>query len=466
MRQLIVCFVSLILSIINLIFNKEIEDKKTKIPIILFLVLIIIECFLIITPIVMFIISVNNLKTALPKLKEESNMETYVYKKDGMYIYLDNQGNEIARKDFEEIVTISYPSNYVVTLLIDGHEANLGVAYKDGKIIIINSQGEEMFTICNLFDDKFDVVSGFMSCIEPGNILGVHRTSPLTDYDRNENNLQKYTELTQETTNLFEDNENDEYMYFKNEDMLLQVVIKNNKREEDRELLTKYSSFSYNSKFYRDMGKIQKFYQNEKEYYLLDIENGTKKQLECNSLIYEAYYTSTDLYEEILLYSDGSIPFYDKNETGYFEKTGEKRVINKGYIVEDINENYIVVLNQETEETNFISLQTGQIEQKIEDPVMVYSSFYIQCPSKEGDKYKILDKNLNEVCNSYYQPTLLGSRYIINNTSEVDSLYYYDKNNIKLINEVNSYEFLDINAPAPDLKEKGSTVYNMIGILD
>ena len=465
MRQLIVCFVSLILSIINLIFNKEIEDKKTKIPIILFLVLIIIECFLIITPIVMFIISVNNLKTALPKLKEEANMETYVYKKDGMYIYLDNQGNEISQKDFEEMESSSFPSEYMVSILIDGHEANLGVAYKDGKIIIINSQGEEMFTICNLFDDKLFVALRFMDYISLSNILGVSKTSStLNNYYRNENNLQKYTELTQETTNLFEDNENDEYMYFKNEDMLLQVVIKNNTREEDTKLSQNYMS-SY-STVNRDTGKIQKFYQNEKEYYLLDIENGTKKQLECNSLIYEAYYTSTDLYEEILLYSDGSIPFYDKNETGYFEKTGEKRVINKGYLVEDINENYIVVLNQETEETNFISLQTGQIEQKIEDPVMVYSSFYIQCPSKEGDKYKILDKNLNEVCNSYYKPNLLGSRYIINNTSEVDSLYYYDKNNIKLINEVNSYEFLDINAPAPDLKEKGSTVYNMIGILD
>ena len=413
----------------------------------------------------MFIISVNNLKTALPKLKEEANMETYVYKKDGMYIYLDNQGNEISQKDFEEMESSSFPSEYMVSILIDGHEANLGVAYKDGKIIIINSQGEEMFTICNLFDDKLFVALRFMDYISLSNILGVSKTSStLNNYYRNENNLQKYTELTQETTNLFEDNENDEYMYFKNEDMLLQVVIKNNTREEDTKLSQNYMS-SY-STANRDTGKIQKFYQNKKEYYLLDIENGTKKQLECNNLIYEAYYTSTDLNEEILLYSDGSIPFYDKNETGYFEKTGEKRVINKGYIVEDINENYIVVLNQETEETNFISLQTGQIEQKIEDPVMVYSSFYIQCPSKEGDKYKILDKNLNEVCNSYYQPTLLGSRYIINNTSEVDSLYYYDKNNIKLINEVNSYEFLDINAPAPDLKEKGSTVYNMIGILD
>ena len=179
----------------------------------------------------MFIISVNNLKTALPKLKEEANMETYVYKKDGMYIYLDNQGNEIAQKDFEEMESSSFPSEYMVSILIDGHEANLGVAYKDGKIIIINSQGEEMFTICNLFDDKLFVALRFMDYISIRNILGVSKTSPtLNNYYRNENNLQKYTELTQETTNLFEDNENDEYMYFKNEDMLLQVVIKNNTR--------------------------------------------------------------------------------------------------------------------------------------------------------------------------------------------------------------------------------------------
>lgn len=463
---MIICLISVILSIINLIFNKEIEDKKTKIPIVLFWILIIMESFFIITPIVMFIISVNNLKEALPKLKEEVNMETYVYNKDGVYVYLDNQGNKLTQKHFESIASISYPSKYMVSLLIDEHEANVGFACKDNKLIVINSQGEEMFSICNLFDDYFDVAVNFMNCITQGNILGIQSISSVTNYDRNENNLRKYTELTQETKDLFEDNKNAEYMYFKNDELLLQVVMKNNEIEDDTKLLETYVKFTYNSKLYRDIRKIQEFYANKKEYYLLDIENGIKKQLKCNNLIYEAYYTSNDLYEEILVYSNGSIPFYDTEETGYFEKNGEKRVINKDYIVEDINENYIVLLNQETGETIFLSLQTGQIEQKIQNPVMIYSNFYIQCPSKEGDEYKILDKNLNEVCHSYYMPRLLGRRYIINNTSEVYSIYYYDKDNIKLIDEVNSYEFFDINAPAVDLKEKGSTVYSMLGILD
>lgn len=468
--QLIVYFVSLILSIINLIFSKQLtENRRTKIPIILFSIFIIIESFLIITPIIMFMININNLKNSLSKLQEEKNLETYVYKKDDIYIFLDNKGNKITTKDYDEVFTQAYPGGFLYNLKVNNNVANLGVAKKSNKVIIINSQGEEIFTLCNLFDDYFIVATDFMNYVVRNKKFEIQmdtETLSNSNYTRSENILQRYIESDKETNDLFEENENYEYMYFKNNKISLQVVIKNDEKEEDSKLAKYYTELSFNEELNRDVDKIEEFYRNKKEYYLLDINNGTRRQLECNNLIYEAYYNEQNkLCETILLYSDGSIPFYDTEESGYFEETGEKVGINTSFLIEDVNEDYRIIINKETGATYFMSVQTGKVEKQIEDTLFIYNNFYIKSTSEEDDEYKLLDRNLNEIITSQDKPRLFGNNFIVVTSGDNWAIYYYDNKSIELIDKVNPYKFVSINSPSNDIKENGESIYYTVGII-
>lgn len=166
------------------------------------------------------------------------------------------------------------------------------------------------------------------------------------------------------------------------------------------------------------------------------------------------------LCENILLYSDGSIPFFDTDETGYFDENGEKTTISTLYLVEDVDENYITIIEKETGKTYFMSVQTHEIEKKIEDGLLIYNSFYIKCPGYESDEYQLLDKNFNEIISSNWEPRFLGNNFITFISREKSDIYYYDINNIKLIDEIDSYNFVGINAPSSDIKEIGESIYS------
>ena len=215
---------------------------------------------------------------------------------------------------------------------------------------------------------------------------------------------------------------------------ILQIVIKPNEKEDDIKLSTAYLEVDFNNKLHRDVNKIKEFYENKKEYYLLDIENNTKTKLECNNLIYEAYYDEKDkLYENILLYSNGFIPFYDTNETGYFDLNGEKLIINPSYLIIDINNNFYVLMEKETGTTVFLSMQTGNIEKTINDATRIFNSFYVINSYNNGEiTYKILDKNLNEIVTTNHL-NFVGNNFIEIHNNYKKEIYYYDNENIKLL---------------------------------
>ena len=471
----------LIASILNLIFTKKLLDyKKSKKSIILFSIFAIIECLVVFAPIIMFSININNLKNAIPKLQEEKNLETYVYKKDNNYIFLDNKGNEIAKRDFDELTQLSMTYGFIYNLKVNGNNANLGVAKKGNKVIIINSQGEEMFSLCNMFDDYFKVSSNFINYVCNNNIYGIEKNNNFEDKEKefsrknfiqNEKALKKY----EETNTLFEENENYEYIYFKNEeimDKILQVVIKNREIEDDTKLSNHYLQVEFNEELKRNEEMIEEFYKYKKEYYLIDFSSGIRTKLECNNLIYEAYYNENNKgCENILLYSDGDIPFYDTNETGYFDKEGNKITINTSYLIIDVDKKYRVIMAKESETAYFMSKETNQIEKEIKDGLItILDSFYIKFPTEDNIQFTIYDRNLNEIAKTFpeTEPIFLGNNFILIPDKDISnsSLYYYDNENITLKErEVPREKAFSINAPSNDSKENGNTLYYLVGII-
>ena len=54
-------------------------------------------------PVVLYQTDINNFEKALPKLKAEQSTETFAYKKENEYIFIDDKGNEICNKDYDSI---------------------------------------------------------------------------------------------------------------------------------------------------------------------------------------------------------------------------------------------------------------------------------------------------------------------------------------------------------------------------
>lgn len=461
--------VSIVLSILNLIWNRKInQEKKIKIPIILFLIFIVIKITILMIPVVLYQTDINNFEKALPKLKAEQSTETFAYKKENEYIFIDDKGNEICKKDYDSIENGD-------DIECDNNIINFAAAKKDNKVMVINSQGEELFTLCNICNENYaKLVKIFISQVINDDNYGLdyayNQGTPDANYIINEKILNKYKENNAQ----FEENKDYEYMYFKNEkilDKILQVVIKTNEKEDDIKLAQNYINLESNKNWNRDTNKIEKFYENKKEYYLIDMNENKKIQLDCNNLIYEAYNDEKgELHEGILLYSNGDIPFFDTEKSGYFKNTGEKKTINTDYLIEDINENYRIIAKKSTGETLFMSTQSNKIERKFQDIVASYNSFFIKRPGEESGKYQLFDKDLKEMTSSLYRPTLKGNHFLILGDNTNTSIYYYNNDSIKLIDKVAgdvenvifSKASLYNNA---EYGENGKNLYYKVGII-
>ena len=355
------------LSIFNLVINRKLEQKKkSKIILILFILILIINVLAIVVPVIKNMINVNNLEQALSKIEQNEELETYVFKKGDQYIFIDENGNKVSENDYDEI------SKYPRQLKIQDKTITVRYAKKGNKIYIINSKGEKLFELCNdmigeLVDKDWnadDIFSYFWSYITENEIFGISADDTylgFEEYKENENVLNKYDEDMSQ----YEDSESEdiEYKYFQNKEFsenILQVVINKRRIEKDEKLKNIYfkiskfvNAHSSNSQQNMDIYDIiQEFYTYKKEYYLINPNDNTKKQLECNNLIYQAYYDiNNELQENILVYESGEIPYYDNEETGYFTLDGQKNTINSKYVIQEITGKYIIAMNADTTES-------------------------------------------------------------------------------------------------------------------
>ena len=451
-----------ILSIINLIINRKIEDNgKRKLPLILTLVIFItINIIVIILAFIKHSTNLGKFEKALSLMENEKNTTTYIINEFNSsnkdYIFLDEDGKEISRKQFDKIT--SFNRNFIV----NSKPVSLAYAKTNDKKMLINSLGEEIFSIDEDIDDFMQYVIGTGKY----NIRRMSSSSynEATDNDRieiNYNMLERY----QEENKTFEENSTYKYMYFKNSELLknkiLQVVIKNEK-ETDNQLLNIYEEFC---EYELDSDSMNNYYNYKKDYYLIDLANNSKVKLECNNLIYEARYLGEYTAENIILSSNGSILFYDKAETGYFNKEGSKAVLNSAYLIYDVTDKYIFVNEKATGKTYILSSQTGKTIKEFNNTLIGYSGFYISYPTNKVGEYALLDKDLNLLVTSEDKPEFVGKNLI--NITDLDYnsyIYFYNNGNIKKLYSSDQHLY---NATASQEQTIiSSNIYSNLGILE
>ena len=471
------CFVSIIifiLSIINLIFNKRVmTTKKGKAGCIIFVIILIFELAIVIIPVILNIMNLKNLENAISKILQDGKEETYIYSKDNKNIIIDEDGKKISENEDD----ISY---YPIQLQIENQTINLRYAVDNkNKLYMIDSKGEKLFEIYNLFDDNEKIISNFFSLVVGNNIFNI--TNPT-----NEIGYQEYIDKTKALKTYtgdidmseFEEEENVEYKYFSNEeisDKILQVVIKKDEKETNSELYNNYlesniivmSDYSYD-KYDALTTKLEEFYNYKKEYYLLDINSNNKIKLECNNLLYRIYYNEKEeLQEDILIYSNGYIPYYDTDNSGYFDQNGKKIRINNKYLIQDMTENYQIIINKSTAKSYIYNRQTGKIEKEYEN-FKIYNNFYVSYNS-ENDEYEIINKNNLEVMaiSEGKEPQIYKDTIIICSEENQDKCYYYNGEGLELVDDCINFASFEKNVYSTNYLLSGidDSVYAKMGII-
>ena len=489
------------LSIFNIVINRKLEQKKkSKIVLISFILILIINAYALVVPIIKNMININNLGQALSKIEQDEELGTYVFKKGNKYIFIDENGNKVSENDYDEI------STYTEQLKIQDKTITVRCAKKGNKIYIINSKGEKLFELCNdmlgeLVDKKWNadyIFSFFWSYIVENEVFEISEDDTylgFEEYKENENVLNKYNEDMSQ----YEDSENEdiEYKYFQNKEFsenILQVVINKSKIEEDEKLEKSFlksssilSAHSSNSQQTMDIyDLIQEFYPYEKEYYLINPNDNTKKQLECNNLIYQAYYDiNNELKENILVYESGEIPYYDIEESGYFTLDGEKNNINNKYLVQEITEKYIIIINTDTKESLVFDKQTNELLAEYES-LSIYKNFYVSY-EKDIDasieeqiatgEYEILDKEFNKIIEykSSREPVIYKENMIMCMESSPNYItgvykycYFYDGEKFNLLEDMGEFEFEFMNNKYNTsglIYNFDNSIYSKIGVI-
>lgn len=470
------CFVSIIifiLSIINLIFNKRVmTTKKGKAGCIIFVIILIFELAIVIIPVILNIMNLKNLENAISKILQDGKEETYIYSKDNKNIIIDEDGKKISENEDD----ISY---YPIQLQIENQTINLRYAVDNkNKLYMIDSKGEKLFEIYNLFDDNEKIISNFFSLVVGNNIFNI--TNPT-----NEIGYQEYIDKTKALKTYtgdidmseFEEEENVEYKYFSNEeisDKILQVVIKKDEKETDSELSNNYlesniiamSDYSYNQ-YDALTTELEGFYNYKKEYYLLDINSNNKIQLECNNLLYRIYYNENkELQEDILIYSNGYIPYYDSDNSGYFDENGQKTRISNKYLIQEMTDNYQIIINKSTAKSYIYNRQNGKIEKEYEY-FKVYNNFYVSYNS-ENDEYEIINKNsLEMMAKSKEEPQIYKDSIIICSEENQDKCYYYNGEGLELVDDCINFASFEKNVYSTNYLLSGidDSVYAKMGII-
>lgn len=266
------------------------------------------------------------------------------------------------------------------------------------------------------------------------------------------NKLTKYLE----TNKQYEDNSNYKYMYFKNNESasnkILQVAITTD-LERDLELADAIKETRESEEEF-----IENFYKYKREYYIIDTNSNTKKKLDCNNLIYEAIDNVNTIQESILLFSNENIPFYDSNETGYFDWEGNKVRLNKPYLVYDCIDKYAVVYDKSAYKTFLISLKTGEVEKEFQGNAIKYKNFYILKPYSYLGNYIVLDKEFNKIAESNREPHIVDENVVSVSTKEnINYVYMYENGKLTEKYKSQSKRFL-IQSTMP-LYTSSSNIY-------
>lgn len=471
--------IAIALSIANLVFNKKLDKSKNKIPLILFIIFVFIELGILAVPITMNTLNMKNLEGALDKLKNCEYARTYVYEADnGNTIILDENANIIAQKDYELFLA-------GMEIKYEGKIIPLGYGITpDNKLIFVDCKGDILFEIYPSLvkTDKFDqyeVESKFISYVTTREKFGISFVSTNINFNEiKEQDSALYRYQPEDMSN-YEENANSEYLYFKNEDLtdiILQIELTNSVAE-DKKLSSIYleevdlselvANNSDKNLSYDLYNSIDKFYEYNKNYYLINTSTEEVKKLECENLIYEPYYDEeNNLIERILLYSNNGIPYYDSEITGYFDLSGNKYNAEDGYIIQDVTNEAIIMFNKNAGKFHVISVK-NQTTQEYTN-FKIYNNFYIAY-DENLNQYQVLNNELEVLVTSVgEEPEILGNNIfscmqLDENDIPLYNTYYYNGTNAELV--CSSFDNLINFSPIKDSYNYDDSIYSKIGVI-
>ena len=312
----------LIISIINLILNrkKESEDLK-KHSIIIFCIIVVVCTVLYVLPRMLLKINQDRLVKAYNILKQENKQQLFIDYRSNFY---DTTGKLIAENDYEIVSTKKMYDTYIIT-----------AKDKNNNLCVVDYSGEKVVQLYDIFSSS--------STFFLDDLIMTLRQNNSSQYDAtNSENGIKYI-----SAKIVQDN----YLKFTDENgqISIEVEIDKTQLENDTsisELLeqynTKYNN-PYSDTYYRTNAVVEEIYRYKKNYYMT-YKNNERVKLECNNLLID--YREENGNYIIYMYNNWNIPFYDKEESGYYDLEGKKIAVNKQYIIFNTFEQYMVVYNK------------------------------------------------------------------------------------------------------------------------
>ena len=425
----IVCactIIPLVLTILNIIFNRKISDSsKTKKKSIVFLLGIIVEVIIILIPIIVNQININNIEKVIHVLENDSSERIVVRTYDEIKI-CDLEGNIINSLNYKLIDTLDIENTNKKIANNSNHEINIMFVRVDNQVWLVDYNGKLLERIyCPLENRyyKFFIPGIYEKALTK---RGYRKTS--NNYER----INNFISLNYHKDNI--------YKFGSIEENGFQIIVEinENELENDTELLKKIEATYNNYSYYNEnISKIKNIYKYKKNYSIVT-KSGEVKKINCNNLIFSLN-SSDEL--EIKQYSNNYIPYFDKDSSGFIDVNGKKSGFKKDYIVLDTMDKYAIVYNLQNSKQYIYIFDNNNVIELKNDAKEYYDNKYIIT----GDNFLIFKDNK-----------------IINLVDKEESLYDYEFINYdkKYIQYVSPYNDIDIYYEESDEIVEPNLVYN------
>lgn len=350
----------------------------------------------------------------------------FIYQKLGDYIIDKENENELAYK--------SDYFKYITELEIEEPYINIK---KDGKYGYINPKGETVidfqfdyaspFVQITMYDKSFDIA---LVCKDGSTWIILKNMRKVLTY-RSESMDEDYEAKLRELEDVYYNVLNQEDDMYYEIDTNVNNAYKIPKYEEESDSYT--YRYDYNEQY--DIIVTQSRLGFGDTYELAQKDNlNVRIKLDCENLCYNENY--------LYVYSNGTIPFYDRsiNKQGWFTPYGNKIVLKgKAQIIEIVGEN-ILIKNHNDNTIYFINSDGDMVSDVYKEVFICNQDRFIV--KNKNNKYIVINSSFEKVFESEWDfvDTSLVSvgLYIFGTTSGVINFNDYDfaeNMNLKILNE-------------------------------
>ena len=368
----------IIISIVNLILNRNIESfNLKKHSIIIFGIILFVSIILVVFPRSLLKENKERLIEAYNLLKEQNKPQLFIDYNSNFY---DITGNLIAKNNYKvmETIKIDYEGIYIITVMDDNNE-----------LWIVNYEGKKIVRLYYIFSDSDNL------------LYDLTRASDI--YDKRNG----YSESKNGINYLTAQNVEDDYLKFTNDNKEISIEIEIDKTQIEKdtsffELLENYYMEYENYPLIEisrmDGIYLETIYKYKKNYYLT-YKNNERIKIECNNLLID--YDKEEGNYILFMYNNWNIPFYDEQESGFYDLEGKKYTINKHYLIYNTFDKYFIIYNK-LNNNYYISKYNSNDRKRLER--------LIDC----NENYVYADSKLYSISNDKIYEVIENVQYTIN----------------------------------------------------